>query len=130
MDPKLDIDYIKKSLFINRITSELQTIEPSTERYIYLDNILKQLISSNTVDINTVIDQVGMDEYKKTWNRLSEHHKITKIKEYIIEKGLSEKIEAILIEAVNDKKLKSVKDVIYDNVNYKIIKIKFNDIVY
>jgi hypothetical protein len=129
MNPEEEIDHIKKQLFIERIQNELIELKEDTERYKYLNDILTQINSKNITTIIETIDQVNSNEYKKKWFRLSEYHKISKIKEYVIEKNL-QSIENDLIKAIKEKKLNTIKEVTYDNVNLKITKIKFNEKVY
>jgi hypothetical protein len=129
MNPELDIDNIKKHLFIERINFELKDLNKKSDRYKYLIDILNQLNSQTNDTLDETLDKVNSDEYKKKWFRLSKFHKLIKLKEYIIEKNL-QSIEKELIKAIEDKQLYTAKEVTYDNVNLKIVKLKFNGIDY
>jgi hypothetical protein len=133
---------------------ELNKLQNKTNKF-YYNNLLKiskkrklgsEIIQNILDDINKDISSISETEiltksktkkevvysndylYKKPWTRISEIHKIIKIKEFvsklqIIDQKNKEFIESKLISLVKSKKLTKKDKVIYDKINGKIISI-------
>ena len=128
----LDIDLIIKNNKSFRFTNELQNTS-DIKRKNDINQILDYLngVKKTEDDAKTLLDEVykGFEDYsmKKKWARLQPIQKITKIKEYICEnvkdKKECKKIEDFAIELINNGKLKTAKDVVYDQITAKITEI-------
>ncbi len=121
----IEIERIKKKLFIERLHNELSAITENSDRYKYLNRILTDLTKTN--DLNTFLSKASDDVFAKKWNKLPNYHKIQKINEYVDSicdneyegKWLKDKLSAL----VNAGKLNTCKLVVYDDVRRCITKI-------
>jgi len=81
-------------------------------------------LSDDEENLDNILTKSGDSMFLKKWNRMSDYHKLQKIKEFVQEKHNSDKnIEEKLIKYLNDGLLKSCKQVQYDNIKQHITKI-------
>ena len=78
--------------------------------------------------ITKMFNDLDIQLYKQPWNKLKEHYKETKIKEYVNEKYKDHEekdlILALLLEKLEEGSLKTIKSVTYDQKTAKITDIK------
>jgi hypothetical protein len=130
--PEIDLDEIVKNNKVFRFTSELQHTSDSN-RQKELKSIIKLLDGIKTTEddaqslLNEMCTDLTTQSMKKKWGKLCPIQKITKIKEYLSEnisnKSARDKIQNLAIDLINKGKLKTAKDVVYDDKNYKIVHI-------
>ena len=88
----------------------------------------KKIISSNIVESEKEEDMYNDDYlYRKPWNRLTEIHKIIKIREFVGKLNCSDEninnLKKILEKMVYEKKLTKKNTVVYDSKEGHIISI-------
>jgi len=129
-----EIEAIRNNMFIAKFENELKN---DTSRQEQLKKVIESL---NTTNAAKLIDQNNNKEmtledkfkeldkaiYMQPWNKLNAYHKTVKIKEYVAltfkdDIELAKEVCKLLLNALNDKKLNTVKTVDYDG---KIGKIK------
>lgn len=122
----IEIERVKKSFFIQRLTNELETLEKDTPKHQMISKIHTE-ITQNTNKLDDTMGKVEASIYTKKWVRLPEYYKIKKITEYMNEKHKDnperKTIEDKLIQLVKDGKLNSCKFVKYDTEKCQIEKI-------
>lgn len=124
-----EIDAAKKNLYIKRINNEMNDIDKNSERYKELSNIVTILTTPKVDSLNETITLININCVQKKWNYLHNFHKIIKIKEYIKNKyqnydeSFQKRIEEILVTAVEEGNLNSVKLVTYDKDKSIIVDI-------
>ena len=130
------INEIKKIIDKNklyRFTNELNKCEEETKKKV-LNDIINKI--NNVVDIkpiaesnklNDFLTKMTNSKYKQSWTKLNKDQKIFKLEEYINnnndiinKKEFFNKIKNLL----NNNKLNSSKEIIYDKNNSKVIVIK------
>ena len=78
-------------------------------------------------DNSSMFDEAIKMVYMKPWNRLPNFHKKVKLTEYVNELYAEhkdhKKILNLLVNALEDNNLGTIKHVVYDNKNSKIINI-------
>lgn len=126
----IEIERIKKKLFIDRVKNELDSLgdgHTDIERYTYIRKVYAELTRTDECNLETFVDNMTSNVYTKKWNRIPIYHQIQKIREYVSEKYDSNdkrnEIETKLVKMANDGMLKSCKNVTYDNITFKIKKI-------
>ena len=94
-----------------------------------LDNNISSISETDTIT-KVKTDVIYSDDYlyKKPWTRISEIHKIIKVKEFvnklqIVDENNKKYIESRIISLIKSKILTKKDKVIYDKVNGKIISI-------
>lgn len=122
----VEIERAKKKFFVQRLQNELATLDQSTSRYKQLQEILTTLTKESN-DLESVLSMASDKAYAKKWARLSRYHKIQKISEYLREKITDEterkKVESNVLRLLDDGKMNTSKEVIYDDEQCKITKI-------
>lgn len=96
-----------------------------------VDNYTTKNEQKDDTEISKMYKLIENDSYSKQWNRINNVYKINKIKEYMdeysmqnkIKKQLKEKIINELTNEINNGGLKSTKDVTYDKKEMKILDI-------
>jgi hypothetical protein len=88
----------------------------------------KKIISSNKIESEKEEDMYNDDYlYRKPWNRLTEIHKIIKIREFVEKLNCSDEninnLKKILEKMVYEKKLTKKNTVVYDSKEGHIISI-------
>lgn len=117
----IELERIKKHLFVQRLQNEMSDIEKDSARYKLLAGIYDTLmLKENTLE--TALAAANDLAYTHKWARLSPYHREQKIKEYIKEKNILEREEEIM-QLFKDGKLNPSKTVIYDEKQCKITKI-------
>jgi len=123
-----EINHLKKdeikSFDANEIQKRLNILES------YLVEVTNKQETNNDIKSQssgkiTMFDEIEKYIYKKPWNRLQNHHRIVKIKEYIEKnhKDNENELIALLIPAINNNNLNSMKHVNYDAPSETIIDI-------
>jgi hypothetical protein len=122
----IEVERAKKRFFVQRLQNEMTTLDKTTLRYKQLKDIYDKLTEEGT-NLENVLMMASELAYAKKWTRITQYHKIQKIKEYVKEKIVDEternKKEAELLSMVLNGKLNSSKNVIYDDKECKITKI-------
>lgn len=122
----VEIETVKKQLFIERIQCELEDLNEDEPRYEILSTILKNIPNDDNV-LEKTLEVVYHNTFKKAWSKLPPYHKFQKVKEYLDSKKLPlaerKKIEEKIISKINDKTLNTCKYVTYDTDTCKITKI-------
>ena len=106
----------------------------STQPLFKIENIIKNSSDSSDDIVTSTADlPKKSSEYSKMWHFIGKEHKIFKLKEFLKEREeeikskypdkLLTTIESELIEMINNKQLKTAKEVKYDRTKEKIIKI-------
>lgn len=127
MDSSQQIDLLRKDLLIQSINNELRFLDnnpqESTDKKTQLKTILEIVQKNNDTgkkDVDKMFDAVDKVIFKRSWSKLPPHHKIVKIKEYLINTIKNETLRTDicteLIKLVNTNKLNTKKHVIYDPV--------------
>jgi hypothetical protein len=96
-----------------------------------LDKDISSISETEILTNNKIIKEIVYSDdylYKKPWTRISEVHKIIKVKEFvnklqIIDQNNKEFIESKIISLIKSKILTKKDKVIYDKINGKIISI-------
>lgn len=87
--------------------------------------------TKDDTEMSKTFDIIDKDSYSRQWNRINEIYRLNKIREYVDELCDNNKIDKknkndamkILTEMIKDGKLKSCKEVDYDNEKMKINEI-------
>lgn len=128
----VEIEKIKKQLFIERIQNEMEDLSEDTTRYTFLSSILKNIPNDDNI-LEKTLESVYHNTFKKTWSKLPSYHKFQKVKEYLDSKKLSQlerkKLEDKIILKINDKTLNTCKYVTYDTNTCKITKIILDKVI-
>jgi hypothetical protein len=123
---------IKKKLWITQLTNELndpENIDIERKKNVkYQLNLINKDISN--LEYNSNMDELykSLDDqaYNTDWNKLLKSHKILKIKEYVKETyDSNEKLEEMLITAIDNNKLTPSKYIIYNKNLMKITDMPF-----
>ena len=127
-----NIRNLRQNLFIERFKNELTEMQNEDMDAIIIDSradklkaIIDQYIPRKKADeLSTYIDTITSNVYNKQWSRMSLFHQSHKLKEYVdsIEEddNTAKQVYNILLEYLNDGKLKSSKVVDYDTKNMMI----------
>ena len=107
------------SIVTDKLPKENKLSETNTEK--------KDLNSSSETDNHKQIFADG-DLYKKSWQKLNSIHKILKVKEFVNNLKMNSEKDKIklkdkLVELIKEKKLTKKENVIYDEINGKIISL-------
>jgi hypothetical protein len=135
---KMEIKYYKslvnslKKMEINEIwlNNHLQNLYdklPQENKLSETNTEKKDLNSSSETDNHKQIFADG-DLYKKSWQKLNSIHKILKIKEFVNNLKMNSEKDKIklkdkLVELIKEKKITKKENVIYDEINGKIISL-------
>ncbi|MBA42887.1 MAG: hypothetical protein CMF62_02620 [Magnetococcales bacterium] len=132
---EINIEKIKTNLKKQKFENELEYLTKegfSEDRIKKLKRILENLSETSKTttkksSMDKFIEEIEKYAFRKKWNRLSESHKLVKIKEFCnetfetdVEKGEKYKM---LEKMVFENKLKTQKQVDYDPQDEKIIEI-------
>ncbi len=134
----IELDNLRESFIKQHLINERNNnTNINDERKLNLDGLISELSNTEIIikknkeknnkekeDINKSID---IYLYQKKWNKLIDFHKIVKIKEYLKDKYSTdpnlEQLTLLLLNAIDEKKINSVKFVDYDDKKSCIINI-------
>lgn len=135
----MDFDKIKNENFRTRITDEIEYLKNNNSLNIFENKDMlsdQEQINKRLLDLEIILkkseepkkhnifSEVDKYIYKKPWNRLSSFHKIVKIKEFIKdnygEGELQTKIINEIVKAIQENKMNTKKQVVYDFSKEKI----------
>ena len=127
-DIKNDIEMIIRDNKIYRYLSQIQYAESDEQEKIkkILSNLQKNKpeVANPREELDNFIKTIGENQYKKSWNKLRDFQKKDRLNNYINSINIDNENKDLLLQMLNDKKLKSSKIVDYDTTLSKINSIK------
>jgi len=127
-DIRNDIAMIIRDNKIYRYLSQIQYAENTEQEKIkkILSNLQKNKpeINNPREELDNFIKTIGENQYKKSWNKLRDFQKKDRLINYINSINIDNENKELLLQMLNDKKLKSSKVVDYDVNLSKIVSIK------
>ena len=127
-DIKNDIEMIIRDNKIYRYLSQIQYAENDEQEKIkkILSNLQKNKpeVTNPREELDNFIKTIGENQYKKSWNKLRDFQKKDRLNNYINSINIDNENKDLLLQMLNDKKLKSSKIVDYDTTLSKINSIK------